>query len=204
MTFDELQNKWQSQKSKCKLNIEADLLVKVVKRNKQSFEALVFWRDFREAGVAFVLVFVFMYFGLKTNSWSTIIMAVMCLFVGGSIIVDRVVQKRRRHNYNDSLKDCVADSLAQITHQIWGLKNVFWWYLLPILIGAGLMTCEIGWYLRENSEQFWSHIFTSIATWALLGYGIYAINQWVVRTELVPRQKELQELLDAIMNSDKQ
>lgn len=202
MTFNELQDKWQSHQPKCKLNIEADYLLKEVKRNKQAFEATIFWRDFREAGISFVLVGFFGYFGIIDSNWGTITMAAMCLFVGGSIIADRFVQKRNRPNYDDSLAGCIADELAQVTHQIWGLKNVFWWYLLPLLIGAACMTGEFGWSFRNNSEMFWSHIIKSTLIWGLLCWGVYALNQWAVRTELIPRQKELQELLDTISNSD--
>jgi hypothetical protein len=202
MTFDELQDKWQSHQPKCKLNTEADYLLKEVKRNKQYFEAMIFWRDFRETVVAFILVGIFGYFGIISHSWGTITMALMCLFVGGSIIVDRILQKRNRPKYDDSLTGCIADSLAQVTHQIWGLKSVFWWYLLPLLIGAACMTGEFGWNLRNNTEMFWSHIIKSTLIWGLLCWGVYELNQWAVRSELIPRQKELQQLLDTISNSD--
>jgi len=204
MTFDELQDKWQSQRSECKLNIDADHLLKEVKRNKQYFEAAIFWRDFREVGVAFVLVGVFMYFGIKDNSWGSMIMAAMCLFVGVFFIVDRVMQKHKCPKYDDSLTGCVTDSHVQISHQIWLLKNIFWWYQLPILIGAAFMTGEFGWSFRENSRMLWSSILGAAVLWGSICLGIYVLNQWCVRKELIPRKKELQEILDAVKKSDDQ
>ena len=202
MTFDQLKDKWQSDQPACKLNIESEMLFKEVQRNKQSFESAIFWRDFREVGIAFLLVIAFTYFGLDSGEWSLFLMAFMCLFVGGFFLVDRVIQRRKNPRYDDSLTGCIADSLAQINHQIWLLKNVFWWYLLPFLIGAAFITGSVGWMLRNNASQFWSHIFRSTATWAVLTLVIYKLNQYAVRKALVPRKDELGQLFEAVTDSE--
>lgn len=201
MTFDQLKDKWQSHQPDRRLNIEAGILLKEVQRNKQTFEAVIFWRDFREVAVAFLLVIAFTYFGLKSGSWATILMAIMCLLVGVFFVVDRILQRKKRPQFADSLTGCITDSITQVAHQIWLLKNVFWWYLLPFLIGAALMTGEMGWTMRDNTAQLWRHILQSTAIWVLLVWGVYKLNQYAVRKELIPRKDELHQLLDTVTNS---
>ena len=35
--------------------------------------------------------------------------------------------------------------VLQVNHQIWLLKNIFWWYLLPILIGLSAFSAQTLW-----------------------------------------------------------
>ncbi|MGB7746079.1 MAG: RNA polymerase sigma factor [Verrucomicrobiia bacterium] len=41
-------------------------------------------------------------------------------------------------------------SLIQVNHQIWLLKNIFWWYLLPVLLGLGVFIVSLIWKLRHD------------------------------------------------------
>jgi len=45
MNYEDMQKAWQSQGEPPKLNISADLLLREVQRNKDSFERMIFWRD---------------------------------------------------------------------------------------------------------------------------------------------------------------
>jgi hypothetical protein len=56
MNFEDLQKAWQSQDASAKVTINADVLLKEVRRNEQQFRASIFWRDVREVGSAFLLV----------------------------------------------------------------------------------------------------------------------------------------------------
>ena len=139
MTFDELQKTWQSQRASFKLTIDSDLLLREVKRNKRFFESAIFWRDVREVGVAFIMFLFFLYFGLKMKIWSLHATALLTLSVGVFMVVDRIVQKRKRPEPAGTLMGCIESSLAQVVHQIWLLKNVLWWYLLPLGVGIGII-----------------------------------------------------------------
>ena len=70
MNFEELQNVWQSQDPDAKVTINADLLLKEVRRNQHHFRATVFWRDVREVGMAFLLTFYFLYSGVRHHDWT--------------------------------------------------------------------------------------------------------------------------------------
>jgi len=203
MTFDELQKTWQSQESSFKLTIDSDMLLREVRRNKKCFESAVFWRDVREAGVSFVLAVFFLYQGTKSNLWSLYFPALACIFVGVFMIVDRVIQKGKLPKPSDSLAGCIKISLAQVEHQIWLLRNVLWWYLLPFAIGVALFWGHVGWQVRNKGPTGLIFIGGCFAGLIILFTGIYYLNQYAVRKELVPRKQELESLLNSLTNDNK-
>ena len=205
MTFDELQKTWQSQQANPRLIIDPDMLLKEVERNKKSFEAAIFWRDVREIGVAILLVAVFLYFGIKDSLWPMCLLALLSLWVGVFMVADRIVQKRRQPCLSDSLFNCVKTSLAQINHQVWLLKNVLWWYLAPL--GVGLIIwfsyCGISVMISKNPSVGYLLFFLAcIVGTILLYWGVYWLNQWAIRKELVPRKNELEDILDSLKNAE--
>ena len=52
MNPDDFKQAWQAQSSQTRLTIDAELLLKEVRRNQQHFTAMIFWRDVREVGIA--------------------------------------------------------------------------------------------------------------------------------------------------------
>ena len=133
MNFEELQKKWQAQDAGAQVSLNADLLLKEVQRKQRQFRRTIFWRDVREIGVAAVLVPVFVHSGWKVH-WTLYLCALSCFVVGAFMLLDRRQQKKKTSDQNGSLKDCAATSLAEVSHQIWLLKNILWWYLLPIFV----------------------------------------------------------------------
>jgi len=203
MTFDELRRTWQSQQGVCKLNIDSDILLKEVKRNKKWFEAAVFWRDVREVGVAFIMFVFFLYCGLEQNIWSLILLALLVLGIGAFMVVDRFSAKRKHPKFNGTLISCIESSLAEIKHQIWLLKNVLWWYLLPLGIGIAVFIIHIIWEtLRTFSGKHSVYALVFLSTYlvccTLFFWFIYWLNQRAVRKELLPRKVELEGLLDSL------
>ncbi len=202
MTFDELQKTWQKNTGSSRLTIDPDLLLREVKRNKKHFESTIFWRDFREVGVGFVLAVFFLYQGVKLNLWSLYIPALVCIFVGIFMVVDRAIQKGKLPKPNDPLVGCIKISLAQVKHQIWLLKNILWWYLLPFAIGIALFWGHIGWQARDSRVGliFIGGCFVGLI---IIYTGIYYLNQYAVRKGLMPRKQELEALLRNLDNDNK-
>ncbi len=211
MTFDELQKNWQSQQADPKLAINPDLLLKEIKRNKENFEAAIFWRDVREIGTGFVTsVFFFagcVFFwllGLKNFVWPLLLLIVLGIGVGTFMIVDRIIQKKKRAEFTESLVDCANNSLSQVEHQIWLLKNILWWYLLPL--GAGVIIwfsyCGISIITSQSPSVGWLlFILACIVGTILLYWGIYWLNQRAIRKDLALRKHELEELLVSLENA---
>ncbi|MHC4221248.1 MAG: hypothetical protein ACYST9_02410 [Planctomycetota bacterium] len=204
MTFDELQKTWCSQRAEPKLAIDTDLLLKEVRRNKRYFEAAIFWRDVREVGVAIVLGAFFLYFGVKHSFWPMWLLALLCMWVSVFMVVDRVIQKRRKACLSDSLFNCVKSSLAQVNHQVWLLRNILWWYLTPFGIGMIIWFSYCGVLVmtsKNPSIKYLSFILVCIIGTILLYWGIYWLNQRAIRTELAPRKQELEDILSSLKNA---
>jgi len=207
MTFDELQNNWQSQPDNFTLTIDSDILLKQVERNRRSFVSLIFWRDFREVAIAMIMFLFFSYVGLTEKLWPTFLLALSCLWIAGFMVTDHLIQKRRQPQVTEILTDCIKTSLYKVNHQIWLLKNVLWWYLLPpgisIAIWMGYIAFvevsrdgiseSIGWLLFISGYL----IFVFFLYW-----GIYCLNQRAVCKELLPRKQELEQILRNLKNGD--
>lgn len=202
MTFNELQKTWQKDTARSKLTIDSDTLLVEVRRNKKCFESAVFWRDVREVGVSFVVAVFLLYQSVKLNLWSLYLPVLACIFVGFFMVIDRVVQKKKLPKLSDPLAGCIKISLIQVEHQIWLLKNIFWWYLLPFIIGISLFWGHGGWKARSNPTAliFIGGCFVGLI---VIFTGVYYLNQYAVRKELLPRKQELESLLNNLTNDSK-
>ena len=201
MTFDELQRTWQSQESGFRLSIDSEMLHREIKRNKAHFERIVFWRDVREVGVAILLFVFFMYHGLKSSIWPLVLLALSVGCVAMFMTVDRIIQKRQRPRLTKSLTSCIESCLAQVNHQVWLLKNVLWWYLLPPGIGIGIFIAYVAWKIRNTGRMPLVFVLAYALFCIFLYWGIYLLNQWAVRKQLIPRKRELEQLLDSLRSS---
>lgn len=199
MNFDDMQKAWQSQDPGAKVTIDTDLLLKEVRRNQRMFAATIFRRDVREVGVCFLMTLFFLGWGVLWYWWSLCLLSFCCFFVGVFFLVDRRIQRRKQPVNNDSLRACIENSLSQVNHQIWLLKNIFWWYLLPILIGLGGVIAQIIWTSRgQGLTAMIAMGATYVITYGFTYGFVYWVNQRAVRKQLDPRRQELETLLASL------
>src|SRR5215469_15754658 len=177
MNFEELQKTWQSSNPAATVTISTDALLKEVRRNQQQFWATIFCRDVREVVVISLCSLLFMYWGLSQNNWTLILIALGCVFVCAFFIVDRLIQRRKRPAANDALKACIESSLHQVNHQIWLLKNIFWWYLLPCVLPLGISISVSSWHSRHDGAVAVAGWIAYILFCIFLYWGVYWINQ---------------------------
>lgn len=199
MNFEEIQKNWQNQPEPESITVNTDIMLKEVQRNKQYFDAMIFWRDFREIGIAFVMTFVLIFMAINDQYLLLLCPAISCIFVSAFMTIDRIQFKKKTLNdkSESSLAECIYASLAHVNHQIWLLKNVAWWYLLPFAIGISIPFFEGAWQLR-GSDMLMSFLIKTFGFVIILYIGIYYLNQYAVRKELQPRKEELQALLESI------
>jgi Na+/proline symporter len=195
MNFEDLQKVWQSQNAGGTVTKSTDALLEEVRRNQQQFRSTIFWRDVREVGVAFLLVAFFGYLGLRRSDWTYFLIAAACFGVGSFMLIDRWRQRQKQPAANDSLKACAENSLFQVNHQIWLLRNVGWWYLLPIAVALGISTGVSVWHSHHHRVLVVLGGCLYLLIVALVYWGIYWLNQFAVRNELIPRQAKLEALL---------
>lgn len=194
MNFEDFQNSWQNQNAGTNISINTDLLLQEIRRNQQQFRATIFWRDAREVGAAILLIPVFIWMGWRLHDWTDYLIAAACLFVSAFFVIDRWYQKKKLPALHDSLSGCIESSLAEVRHQIWLLKNVLWWYLLPI--AATVLFSTFWSELRSVKTLAERAVDLSISTAVvlLINWGLYWLNQFAVRKSLEPRRRELESL----------
>jgi hypothetical protein len=195
MNFEELQKAWQSQNPGAKVTIDADVLLKEVRRNQHHFWMMIFWRDVREVGVAAVLTWFFLHWAIRDREWTLYLLSLSCLGVGLFMLVDRWLQRRKRPVANDPLRSCIEASLLQVNHQIWLLKNVFWWYLLPLAAALGIAIGAGIWRTRQAGFLVMRGWVVFVLFGVLIYWGVYWLNQFAVKKYLEPRRQELESLL---------
>ncbi len=200
MNLDDFQKSWQSQDAANRISINADVLLNEVRRNQKQFHWLILRRDMIEVGVAALLVPLFTYWGWK-GQWTSYLVAFGCFVVGTYFLVDRWRQRKKTPHPDGSLKDCAVISLAEVNHQIWLLKNVIWWYLSPIYVPIMMFFAETAWDSRGPIGAKTIIVLTAVF---MMGFttviyvGIYWLNQWAVKKQLVPRRQELEKLLNEL------
>ncbi|MCC6491372.1 MAG: hypothetical protein IT364_28035 [Candidatus Hydrogenedentes bacterium] len=199
MSPDKFQEAWQAESAKSRITIDASLLLKEVQRSQQDLRATIFWRDFREVGVALVMLPLWFVLGYAFSlPWTWYLTVPALLWTIGFILVDRLRHKQKAPAPGESLLTCVKDSLAQVEHQIWLLRNVAWWYLLPFTIAILAFFAQTSWRTSNNWGEFLASM-TASCTFLFVLYGfIYWLNQYAVRKQLVPRRQELLALLASL------
>lgn len=192
---DELKNAWLSQASPQRLTLNVELVLNEVRRNQRKFAATNFWRDVRELGVALLLLPFWIYLGISRSlPWSWYLGVPTLLWVAIFMITDRMRQRRRHPGPGETLRDSVESSLAQVEHQIWLLRNVGWWYLLPLTVPAVVFFAHTAWRSHNHGLPALEVFAWKAVVFALVGWAIYRLNQHAVRKELEPRRRELQTL----------
>jgi small-conductance mechanosensitive channel len=187
MNFETLQQHWQQQKTCSQFKVDATLVLQEVRRNQRSFQAMIFWRDFRETAAA---LFATIFFAARGRDWTDWLLAVAAAGVGLYLLVDRLRQRKQRPRASEDLRLYVQHSLDEVRHQSWLLRNVLWWYLLPLMVPVLISIAVQADAVRQGVRQ---SLVIVLVTWL-----IYKLNQHAVRTQIVPREQELERLLAGI------
>jgi hypothetical protein len=196
MNPDNIRQAWQSQSSQTRLTSDAELLLKEVRRNQQYFAAMIFWRDVREVGTALLLVPLWLYLGVKFSlPWTWYLTVPALVWVAGYMLADRTRHRRQSPEPGEPLRQRVQSSLAQVEHQIWLLGNIVWWYLLPIALPILAFFGQVAWQVRSGGWLTGLVVAGVVVIAVIILAGVYRLNQNAVRSALMPRRRELEELL---------
>lgn len=199
MEPDELQQAWQAQASQTRVTVNEDLLRKEVQRNQRAFQAVIFGRDVREVGVGVVMLPLWLFLGKRfVLPWTWYLVVPAMVWVIGFMLVFRMRHGPRPSQPNEPLVQCVTRSLAEVNAQIWLLRRVISWYLLPFAIP---ILAFFGQVAFSSDAGFWLNltVFSLATLFVFVVYGaIYYLNQYAVRHELEPRRQELLTLLTSL------
>ncbi len=198
MSPDEYQEAWRAEASQTRVTVNADLLLQDVRRNQREFHAAVSGGDFGVIGILLVLLPVWIYLGVTTASpWTWYLMVPALVWIIAFIQGGRARHKPRPSAPGQPLLGCVIESLALVEHQIWSMRNVFWWYLLPMAIPMAAFITHVAWLKAKN----WSDGLTAgspLVLFAAISCFLYFMNRRIIRTQHEPRRQELLALLASL------
>jgi positive regulator of sigma E activity len=202
MTFDDLQSTWQSHNHGMPLNVDTNVLMREVRQNHRVFERQLLCRDLSEIIAALLITVVFASLAVLLGQWTLFLCAAGSLIVGSFFLVDRLKQRQRRSTIANTLLLTVDAAIEEEKHQIRLLRNILWWYLLPLIPGIGLFLASVSWQSRANgfAEQIVIAVVAAIC--AIAFWLVYWINQREIRKTLEPRRQELEELRSRITSSN--
>jgi hypothetical protein len=199
MSPDELKQAWQGQSAAGELKVDADLVLREVRRNQQSFNSVIFWRDMLEVSVGVSLVPTWLFLGARLSlPWSWYLSVPAIIWVIACFLVERVRHAQRLPPADETLRQCLERSLADVEHQIWLLRNILWWYILPPALTAFTFVSHVAWLGRSEGWLTFLVLLPVFAVMIFTFWGIYSVNQNAVRTKLEPRRQELLALLASL------
>lgn len=191
MDPDSFQKAWQAHASQTRVTVDANLLLKAVQREQQDFRATIFWRDAREIGVALLMVPLWFYLGFETSvPWTWYLTVPALIWVAGFMLVYRLRHNQKPSPQDEPLLSCIERSLSEVENQIWLLRNIFWWYLLPPSISLLAYFAHAIWQRSRDWLDVLGHSGVFI-NFILVYAFVYWVNQYGVRKNLVPRRQEL-------------
>jgi hypothetical protein len=197
---DKYQQAWKAQSSRTRVTVDADLVLKAVPRSRRNFRVLIFWRDVREVVVGLVLIPVWFYLGITASlPWTWWLSVPALVWMSGFMLVYRKRHMSKPSEPDEPLLSCVKNSLTEVEAQIWLLRNIFWWYLLPPSISISAFFFHVAWRLRAGG---WLTVLGSVVVLEgtlAVTYGVlYFVNQYVARAQLEPQRQELLRLLASL------
>ncbi|QDV25528.1 serine hydrolase domain-containing protein [Aureliella helgolandensis] len=196
MDLDQYQKAWKADSEQMHVTIDSDQITQEVQSSQQNFQSTILWRDVREAGTSLVLIPIWIVMGITMAlPWTWYLTIAALIFIVGFILVDRRRYPQRPSEAGETLLYYVKESLTQVEHQIWLLRNVFWWYLLPLGTSIMVFFAHVAW---QSSSVWWEFVvFVGfLGLFLLVIYaGVYWMNQRAVRDQLQPRRQDLLRLI---------
>jgi hypothetical protein len=199
---DNFQQAWRTQSARTHVTVDADRLLSEVQRSERQFRAMVFWRDFREVFIAMFLIPIWFYMGATTSPpWTWYLSVPALIFTAGFMLVFRWRHPHKASEPDESLRECAKNSLTHVDDQIWLLRNVLWWYLLPLGTSIAAFFIHVAVDGAIATNDWVAGLFAAaigVGILVAVYYSIYYLNQFAVRKQLEPRRQELLALLASL------
>ena len=200
MNFKQLADLWRSQRNQS-LMIYEDNVIEAVRDEHRREERRLFWLNIQEVIPAVILFLIFGWRGLvtETGTWAFFTAALLCLGVGVFLCGSTIRQRVRESAFGDSVKEQLLRAVSQVKHRERLFRNILWWYLLPGVLGWGVIVYEKMFKDGVSTFEFFYVAFCFVFfAW------VYWINRRVAVKRYVPRRKQLEEMLHDIESDGEQ
>ncbi len=198
MKFEDLKSVWNSEDNERLFAFDESALLKQLETKRSKIDRKLFWRDSLEIGIGAIIILYWLWKAIYPtiahdnsllSNWNYFASAAIIGAVLSVFIIGRKRQSRREEEFDESISGTLRKFISQIDYQITLLRNVVWWYLLPIGLAIVLMV-NTGAYGLKTPTQRWVYFGICIVLFAV----IYWLNQRAVRTHLIPEKEDLQSL----------
>lgn len=193
MNDEELKALWSRQTQEAEPAVHGGVQVDALRDKLAELQRSLKLRDIRELVVAAVLVVVFGIY-LFTIPYPVTRLGSL-IVIGGLVIASwKMIQSRRKAPRSDAAMPValwLKQERERMHHEAELLRTVLWWYILPILFGVNVF------YWGFPHRSFGEKVLYTVMT-VLLGAGIYWLNQYARRKELLPVKDELENMLKSV------
>lgn len=202
MARDDFQQAWHAASTQTRVTVDADILLREIQRNQRDFLATILRRDLFEVGTALLLLPIWVYLGsVFSLPWSWYLGVPAIAWIAAFILYYRLRYPLRVSEPDAPLLECARQSLTLVERQIWLLRNVFWWYLLPPGISILVFFGHVAWLRSESGLTVPGRVDVFIILIGIYSF-LYLRNKYAVNSELEPRREELLTLLASLGDSD--
>lgn len=201
MNFDDLKIIWDEGNDRRSYAIDEEALNRIVIKRARSLRRKLFWRDFREIGIAIPLIAYFLWKGIQVlfknegtlslRGSGLVLIAAGLAFMVIYFLVGRFRQKERDRKFETSIRGNLMKLISNIAHQIRLLNSIFWWSMFPLIPGGVLV-------IYATAEVVHINPLIRMLICTIVFYVVYRLNKRAVRTYLKPERAELESLLSRL------
>lgn len=194
--FDTMQLLWQQDPGTGRFSIDADSMHREILKQSKRFDSQVRFRDYLEGTLGFLIAIFFAVVPVLMRGaapwyadWAWFALSAGCLFVACAFVYQRRQAQQWTTDDSQPISTSLRNSRDHLEHQIYLLRNVLWWYCLPIELPLVLVA-----FTSPMFEGF--RVAYTLASLAFMG-GIVAYNLWHVRHNLMPQRDAVTHLLQS-------
>lgn len=199
MNFEDMQSTWQHAREAAAVPTDHRRLLHSVQAQSRTFARRIFWRDVREVLASGLVAGVFAKMAWEAEregagAWPAWLAALLPLLVAVFFLVDRWWSRRRSVPRGEPLRDELDRAIGAVSHQVWLLRNVLWWYMAPLGGSILLVALQITLHGPEMALWWFHGIVWVLMISIVVGVSgwVWRLNQTAVRTDLLPRLAELE------------
>lgn len=201
MKLDEIQKVWQSQDAR--MTVQTTILLESVRRKQRGYAVSLWIRYLREGWGAIFAAVLFLFItessvSMGSGFWPFYVALAIICGTGVFRVIDYHRQKQKAPHYSESTLSFIESSLADISHRIWLLENILWWWVLPMAVAGCLIIFQILLIVGWHHPSVFMELGVGAAIFALILVFIYWGNLLTARKYWQPRRADLQALADRL------
>lgn len=193
---DDIKDLWQSQPARAQRPQDIAEMVPLVRARAREIEKMASGRDYRETLAAVALAAGCVWLGIRqAMPWTWYLIVPGLLWVGAFLGAEKRRRGRIQPTPEDSLRTHLERSLVTVEREMQLLRTVAWWYLLPVGVPMAVFLAHLAWLSRSETGSAPAVVVSVLLAMLAVGWGLFAINQRAVKTELMGRRDEVRRIL---------